>query len=363
MKRFLQHNQSAIAALGITVALALWLLSGTGATGSARDPSLEAPRVDRPAVTRVRVKTMESQRIIREVIIYGKTEAARSVTLRAEIDGRVMDIGAERGARVKQGELIVQLDVRDLQARLQQSRALVHQRKIQYDAAERLKSKNYQSQTSVAEARANLEAARAAAKLVEVKIRNSVVAAPFDGVLHTRPVEIGDFLAEGKEIARIIELQPILVTGDVTQRELKYLKVGTRGDAKLVTGEYLEGVLRYVASEADGATRTFRVELQADNSDGSVVSGTTAELRIPAEELSAHYISPALLSLNKQDEIGVKSVDEDGVVVFHTVNIVRTGVGGVWVTGLPERVRVITVGQGFVREGDRVEAQADDQGA
>ena len=79
MKRFLQRHQSPIAALGITVVLALWLLSGTGATGSARDPSLEAPRGDRPAVTRVRVKIMESQRVIREVIIYGKTEAARSV--------------------------------------------------------------------------------------------------------------------------------------------------------------------------------------------------------------------------------------------------------------------------------------------
>ncbi len=363
MKRFLQRHQSPIAALGIAVALTLWLLSGTAATGSARDPSLEAPRADRPAVTRVRVKIMESQRVIREVIIYGKTEAARSVTLRAEIDGRVMEIGAKRGAHVKRGELVVRLDVRDLQARLQQSRALVHQRKIQYDAAKRLKSKNYQSQTNVAQARADLEAARAAVKRVEVDIANSLVAAPFDGVLHTRSVEVGDFLAEGKQIARIIELDPILVTGDVTQRELEYLKVGARGDAKLITGEHIEGVLRYVASQADGATRTFRVELQADNSDGSVVSGTTAELRIPAEELSAHYISPALLSLNKQDEIGVKSVNEDGVVVFHSVDIVRTGVDGVWVTGLPERVRVITVGQGFVREGDRVEAQADEHGA
>jgi multidrug efflux pump subunit AcrA (membrane-fusion protein) len=88
----------------------------------------------------------------------------------------VTDIGAKRGAHVKKGELIVQLDVRDLQARLQQSRALVYQRKIQYDAAERLKSKNYQSQTNVAEARADLEAARAAAKRVEVEISNSVVA-------------------------------------------------------------------------------------------------------------------------------------------------------------------------------------------
>ena len=363
MKRFLQRNQSVFTALGITVAFILWLLSGTGATGSARDPSLEAPRVDRPAITSVRVQTMESRPVTRDVIIYGKTEAARSVTLRAEIDGRVLEIGAKRGARVSKDELIVRLDARDLEARLQQALALVHQRRIQYDASKRLKSKNFQSQANVAEALANLQAARAGAKRVEVEIGNSSLVAPFDGVLHSRPVEIGDFIAEGKEVARIIELDPIVVTGDVTQRELGYLKVGARGSAKLLTGERLEGVLRYVASESDAATRTFRVEMEVSNPGGKVISGATAEMRIPAETLSAHYISPALLSLNSQDKIGVKSVDDDGVVIFHPVDIVRTGVDGVWVAGLPRRVRVITVGQGFVRAGDRVEARADGRGA
>lgn len=363
MKRLLKRNQSIFIALGITAGLALWLLSGSGATGSARDPSLEGPRVERPAITRVRVRVLEAEPVTRDVVIYGKTEAARSVTLRAEIDGRVVDIGSKRGAPVRKGELIVQLDVRDREARLQQARALVDQRKIQYGAAKRLKTKNFQSQTNVAEAFANLEAARAAVARVEVEIANSVLVAPFDGVLHTRPVEIGDFVAEGKEVARIIELDPILVTGDVTQRELDHLKVGARGGAKLITGEQLEGVVRYVASQSDGATRTFRVELEIDNADKSVMSGTTAELRIPTETVSAHYVSPALLSLNSKDEIGVKSVDDEGKVVFHPVDIVRTGVDGVWVTGLPDRVRVITVGQGFVREGDQVEVRSDDQDA
>jgi multidrug efflux system membrane fusion protein len=320
MNRFLKRNQSIFIALGITAALTLWLLSGTGATGSARDPSLEGPRVERPAITRVRVRVLEAQPVTRDVVIYGKTEAARGVTLRAEIDGRVVAIEATRGARVKKGDTIVRLDVRDREARLQQARALVDQRQIQYDAAKRLKSKNFQSQTNVAEAFANLEAARAAVARVEVEIANSLLLAPFDGVLHTRPVEIGDFIAEGKEVARIIELDPILVTGDVTQRELDYLEVGARGGAKLITGEQLEGVVRYVASEADGATRTYRVELE-------------------------------------------KSLDDNDKVVFHPVDIVRTGVDGIWVTGLPNRVRVITVGQGFVREGDQVEAQPEDQDA
>jgi len=363
MRRLFQRNQSLFIALGITAALTLWLLSGSGATGSARDPSVESPRADRPAVTSVRVKTMDSQRVTRDVVIYGKTEAARNVTLRAEIDARVMDTGANRGARVKQGEIIVRLDARDLEARLQQAKALIRQREIQYEAAKRLKSKNFQSQTDVAEALANLETARALAKRVEVDMEHSVVTAPFDGVLHARPVEVGDFIEKGKEIARIIELDPILVTGDVTQQELDFLKVGARGNAKLITGEELEGVLRYVASQSDGATRTFRVELEVDNPGNDVVSGTTAQMRIPAEELSAHYISPALLSLNSQDQVGVKSVNDDGVVEFHTVDIVRTGADGVWVSGLPARVRVITVGQGFVREGDHVEAIVDDRGA
>ena len=329
MKGLLKRNQSVLIALGITVALAIWLLSGTGATGSARDPSLEAPRVDRPPITRVRVRVLEARPVTPDAIIYGKTEAARGVTLRAEIDGRIVAVGAKRGARVNTGDMIVRLDVRDREARLLQARALVDQRKIQYQAARRLKTRNFQSESDLAEARANL----------------------------------GDFIAEGKEIARVIELDPILVTGDVTQRELDHLKVGARGSAKLITGEELEGVVRYVASEADEATRTYRVELEVENADRSVVAGTTAEMRIPAETVSAHFVSPALLSLNGRDEIGIKSVDDDGKVVFHAVDIVRTGADGVWITGLPDRVRVITVGQGFVREGDRVEAHAEDRDA
>lgn len=363
MTRFIKRNQSIFIALGVTVALALWLLSGTGATGSTRDPSLEGPRADRPAITRVRVKAIEARPVTRDVVIYGKTEAARGVTLRAEIDGRVVDIGAKRGARVAKGDVIVRLDVRDREARLKQARALVDQRTIQYQAAKRLESKNFQSQANVAEALANLEAARAEVARVEVEIANSVLVAPFDGILNTRPVEIGDFIAEGKEVARIIDLDPIVVTGDVTQRELDHLAVGLRGGAKLITGEQLQGVVRYVAAEADEATRTFRVELEVDNPDRSLVSGTTAEMRIPAETVSAHYVSPALLSLNARDQVGVKSVDDDGRVVFHPVDIVRTGVDGVWVTGLPRRVRVITVGQGFVRAGDRVEVRTEDQDA
>jgi multidrug efflux system membrane fusion protein len=63
-----------------------------------------------------------------------------------------------------------------------------------------------------------------------------------------------------------------------------------------------------------------------------------------------------LLSLNEAGEVGVKTVNSDDVVEFYPVSIIQAETGGVWVTGLPDITRIITVGQGFVREGEIVKA-------
>ncbi|MDX1431529.1 MAG: efflux RND transporter periplasmic adaptor subunit [Gammaproteobacteria bacterium] len=358
MRRLLRERQSLLIAAGVTVALLGWLLSGGGTTSASPESAVPAA-FERPAVTRVRVRVVEAQPISRDVVIYGRTEPSRAVTLRAEIDGRVVGIGAARGARVRAGDTIVDLDIRDREARLQQARAAVTQTELQYRAAKRLVQKSFQSETAVAEALANLEAARAAVKRVEVEVANARVSAPFEGVVDRRMVEIGDYVADGNEIARILDLDPILVTGDITQRELEHVQVRARGFAQLVTGEQLEGRVRYVAAEADPATRTFRVELEVPNPTRSLVSGITAEIRIPTRTLAAHFLSPALLSLDDDDTVGVKCVDDSGRVVFHPVEIVRASADGMWVTGLPAEARVITVGQGFVRAGDAVETSPE----
>ncbi|MDX1656831.1 MAG: efflux transporter periplasmic adaptor subunit, partial [Candidatus Competibacteraceae bacterium] len=105
--------------------------------------------------------------------------------------------------------------------------------------------------------------------------------------------------------------------------------------------------------------RTFRVELEIPNLDGKYAAGISAEIRIPLETVPAHLLSPALLSLDEQGILGVKTVDQQARVIFHPVGIVRTAPDGVWVAGLPQQVRIITVGQGFVQPGERVMAIAE----
>jgi len=355
--RYLAARQSVLIALVLALLLAGWMASGLIAASTEKPPAasqLPAPRDDR---VRVRVRTSTAEAIDREIVLSGRTEPARSVTLRAEIDGRVVEVAAARGAAVRAGDAIVRLDPRDREAQLREARARLRQRELEHEAARKLSADNFQSRTQLAQASAQLEAARARLRAIELDLANTVVRAPFDGVLEERAVELGDYVPEGAEVARVIERHPLLVTGYVSQQEIHLVRPGMRGRARLVSGQEVEGTVRYVASESAPATRTFRIELEVPNPRGELVLGVTSEIRIAVERHRAHHLSPALLALDEADTIGVKTVNEDDTVEFHPVNVVRSAADGVWVTGLPETVRVITVGQGFVHPGDRVMAE------
>ena len=211
-----------------------------------------------------------------------------------------------------------------------------------------------QTQSELAAAEANLEAARAAVARVEIDIANTRLRAPFAGRLDQRMVEIGDYVNDGTAIGRILQEDPILVAGHVTQQDRHHVRTGADGEARLITGETVRGRVRYVASESDETTRTFRVELEVPNPEGTLVSGISAEIRLPLPATAAHRVSPALLALDEHGRLGIKTVNGTNVVEFHPTELLRAEAGGVWVSGLPDPVRVITVGHGFVRAGQRV---------
>ena len=199
-----------------------------------------------------------------------------------------------------------------------------------------------------------LDAANAAVLAAKIDIGHTYIRAPFDGVLDKRVVELGDFLDIGDHVATIVDLDPCLVVGQVSERELGKLAVGARGTARLVTGQSVEGTIRYIASVADPETRTFRVELEIPNPERHIPDGVTAELRLPIEKVRAHRVSPAVLTLADDGTVGVKAVDALNVVHFHPVEIIRDTVDGVWLGGLPEKLTLITVGQEYVHDGMRV---------
>ncbi|PWG62634.1 efflux transporter periplasmic adaptor subunit [Spiribacter halobius] len=330
------------------------MLSGqiAGDTG----PATPASEAEAPVA--VQVREMAAERVERELENQGDTVADQDVELRAQTAGRVAEVLVARGERVAAGDPILRLAMEDRAARRAEAEARVAQREADYEAAQRLGDDGFQAQTAVREARAALEAARAALAAIEEEIRHTTVRAPFDGVLEERPVEVGDFVAVGDPVARVVNADPLLAVINVAQQDIGRVRLGAEAVVELATGDRLEGVVSYISGAAQSGTRTFRVEVEAPNPDG-LPAGVSATVRIPLESVQAHFVTPAVLALEESGQLGVKTVNEAGEVVFHPVNIVRAEREGVWVTGLPERARVITVGQGFVRAGEPVRAVAE----
>ncbi len=348
--------RSWLTSAGIALAIAAWLATGS-ISGSDDDMEFAAADItETQPRTSVRIRTQTAEEVTRTIVVNGKSAPARIVEINAETDGRVVSTGVERGERLDRGEVIVRLDERDRPARLAQAEATVKQRELEFAARAKLQNESYVSEAQLQEAAAMLEAARAELARAELDIGYMVIRAPFDGALQERHVEVGDYVKAGDPVARFIDERRLIISADVSEFDANQVHKGNAGSARLATGQLVEGVIRYVAPVADEATRTFRVELEVDNAAGEYRGGMTAELMIPAETVLAHRISPSLLTLDDEGNLGVKTVDESGKVSFHYADIAMSSSEGVWIVGLPYSASIITVGQGFVNAGSYVDA-------
>ncbi len=357
---FFARHRSWLYSASAAVLIALWLLSGQTGSDEPGGADLRTTNssAERPQ-NKVRVRTQTAEEVMRTIVLNGQTAPARIVELSAETDGRIIFVGAERGANLNRKDVIVRLDKRDRSARLAQAKATVKQREVEYEGRLKLKTQSYVSEAQLQEAIALLEAARAELTRAELDLDYMSIRAPFDGALQSRQVEIGDFVKRGDPIAIVVDNRTIIVSANLSEFDAQYVRVGDAAQAQLATGEQVRGTIRYVAPVADNKTRTFAVELEIDNQDGAIRAGGAAKLQISAEMVKAHRISPSLLTLDDAGNIGLKIINDLGQVEFVVVDIALSSSNGIWVAGLPSTATIITVGQGFVTSGSRVDAVAE----
>jgi membrane fusion protein, multidrug efflux system len=342
------------AALIITILVAAWLGSGALSGGGSK-PTNDTAQAKVADIPRVRVEVLAAANRDATITIRGRTEALHSVDVRAEVDGVVQALHVEKGDHVKTGDVLCEIKTNDRAAKLAQARAMVAQTVEQHTVDLDLAKNGFRSQTQVAQSAAALEAAKAGQRTMEIDLANTRIRAPFSGLVDDRYVNVGDYMKAGDRCAMLIAPEPFLAIGQVSEREVGGIKVGDPASATLVTGETVQGRVRFVANRADQTTRTFPMEIDLPNPDGKLRDGVSADIHIPVRQLRAEKISPGILVLDDNGVVGVRAVDH-GIVHFYPVQIVSDGPDGMWVGGLPEPVMVITVGQEFVTDGERVQA-------
>lgn len=345
------RRQPAWIALAIFVLLCLWIASGSLSADTSAENENKPKDIPIP---KVRVSRMHADQVSREIILYGRTEPDRMSTLRAEVKGQVTNIYVREGERVVAGQKLLSLDANDLKQRLTSAKASLKQREIELQGAKSLGKKGYQSQATLAQAAANVEAAKAQVEGLVLELENTIILAPFDGIVNERYVEVGDLLRDGDQIAMVVDLDPLVVTADVTETHIGGLSIGQLATGRMVSGQKLEGKIRYISSVSNMGTNTFKIEVEVPNGNFEYVAGMSTELAVPLQQTMAIKITPAVMALDESGNLGVKTVVDEHVK-FVRIDMVKSDSEGVWLAGLGEQANVITLGHGFVRDGDKVE--------
>lgn len=322
--------------------------------GAISGPPAEAAVTEPEAAPQVQVAVIEESIEPYLVRLRGRTEAARAVVVRAETAGVVAATPATEGSVVRKGAVLCRLAVDARQATLDQARAAMRSRELQTKASAALAEKGYRSETQVLQDQAQLDAAAAAVRQAEIALEQVNIRAPFSGVFDNRDAEIGTYLSPGQPCGTLIELDPLLIVGNVPETEAGRIRIGEPATATLVSGETLSGQVRYVARDADADTRTYRLEVTARNPQLAVRSGLSADVRVTTASGPAHLVPPSALVLDSSGRQGIRYVTQGDVVAFAPVQVMSESPEGVWVRGLRGPVRVITVGQSYVDQGQKV---------
>ena len=353
-------KKSVLLAVTLLLAVSAWIGSGllvdqkpTSAPGVSADSTknTESQSVLPPAV---QVRILAAAPVSRKLHLMGVTQPKRFVQLRAQTAGAVVVVHSDKGEMLKAGDLVIRIDIRDRKARQRQAKALVAQRLAEYRAASELSKKKLSSKTTVAEAQALLEAAKASLQSIELDMRHTRVTAPFAGIIERRFVEIGDYLDVGDPVADLLDLSEVVISGQASERDIGQLRTGMPAQLTLSGGQRLTGTVTFIAHASDSATRTFRVEVTASNKNFAVASGMTAKISLNLGTTPGHLLTPAVLTLDDEGRVGVKIIDSSSRVRFLPVDLILDTPDGMWLGGLPDTIELITVGHEFVSAGQQV---------
>jgi multidrug efflux system membrane fusion protein len=342
----------------LVLAIVGWMGSGFIIPSEDTDPVIA--RED-PKPVAVAVTTSLAETVTQFYQAEGQALPDRDTMMRAETSGDIAEVLVSKGQDVLAGDVIARFDPTNNNAdanRVAQELILAQR---EFENSESLLQRGVATADRVADARAALVAVQSQVTAVEQAAKSLTITAAFDGRIETLNVDEGEFVSAGTEVGRLVDITPLTVAIQVPQQSLTRLSVGQPATVRFITGEERDGVVTFVGTSAASETRTFLAEIEVENEDSAIPAGISAEVIIPTGEVTAHFLSPSIVSLNSVGALGIKTVNADNVVEFFQVQVVKAQIDGIWVTGLPKSVNVITVGQGFVNETETVAPMAGEQ--
>ena len=305
----------------------------------------------------VEVKKIKSKFFSKKLKLRGFTQASRVVTIKSQVEGKIASKNFSKGNFYNAGKQILLIDPEDKVAKVKEMEALLNQRKKEFEIAEKLFDQGFRSEIKLTVSRTNFEKALAKFEKSQIQLNNTRIIIPFDSFVEESYVELGDYLKKGDSIAKIVDLDPIFINLTTSEKDISKIKVGQKTNVFIFQDEF-EGIINFVSKTADPKTRSFKIQVEIDNSQKKVLSGLSSEINISLNPVKSFFVPSSLISLNSSGEIGLKIISQN-VVDFLPVEILSDTGSGYWIKFkkklVDEEINVITQGHEYTTKGESVE--------
>jgi membrane fusion protein (multidrug efflux system) len=346
-----------LAAFALSLALA-------GCSGArAEDSSEEAGYV---RVLNVEVAAVETTSFTETIRVTGTVQADQDVTISAEESGVVREILVDKGREVEVGQAIFRLDDEILKAQVEQAWAVANLAQETWERRRRLfEEDQVGSELAYLEAKYSADQAAANLRLLDERLARTVIRAPIAGILDSREIEVGTMVIAGTPVARIVDTDPVKITGGIPERYAADVRRGSDASVTfdVLPDETFQGRISYVGAAVNPRNRTFPVEFRLPNPRGVVKPEMVANVEVVRRTLEQVVVIPQEALVRVEEGYVVFVVEREGEIDLVRVRPVELGPAQrnevVILSGIETGERLVVVGQQSVAAGDRVNVVAE----
>jgi membrane fusion protein (multidrug efflux system) len=215
--------------------------------------------------------------------VIGTAAAIQGVTVGADLPGTVDKIHFESGQSVKDGDILVELDIRQEKAQLANIEAQRDLARIQYGRSEELVKAGVISKSEYDNAASQQKATEAQVGEIKASIARKTIHAPFSGILGIRQISLGQYLAAGQAIVSLQALNPIYVNFGVPQQDTPKMSIGRALQVTTtdLPGVVFNGKITALDSVVNEQTRNIQVQATFQNQAGRLRPGMYVQVELP----------------------------------------------------------------------------------
>jgi RND family efflux transporter MFP subunit len=292
--------------LSVLAFLALVSISALGCSGRR---SAEASGEKREITPLVEVQELEGEPFTTHIEATGTALAARESYLSCPVPGRIEEILVERGEAVEEGQVLVKLDQQGYRLGLQQAQASLSSASSQVEQVEQelgkleslyekgavAKAEIERLETQKKGASAQLDAAAAGKKQARKALDDSVLRAPYDGVITDIYHEVGEHATAMPPtmLAKIVDAESLEVQVFLPEDASPHVEVGTEAEVTIESADLtVTGEVIFVSDVIQPVTHNFELRVRLDNSSGAIKAGAFARVSLVRESLESAVLVP-----------------------------------------------------------------------